>query len=108
VASLVVAGLMAGWISFENIRNDALKAIGRLKLNWHEEKLTDTTPNLFVHSGLQHPNMADSSCPWNGLATTIVIETTTYSGNYALLLVIQETRLLPKSQKPRLGFLAIP
>lgn len=66
VASPAVAGLFAGWISFENIRDDWGKAMERLKLNWHEGKLTDATPNILAHSGLDHPSKADGSCPWNG------------------------------------------
>jgi subtilisin family serine protease len=65
-ASPAVAGLFAGWISFENIRDDWGKAMERLKLNWQEGKLKDATPNIFAHSGLDHPNKADGSCPWNG------------------------------------------
>ena len=64
-ASPEAAGLFACWISFENIRDDWGKAMERLKLNWHEGKLKNATRNIFAHSGLDHPNKADGSCPWN-------------------------------------------
>jgi hypothetical protein len=64
-ASPAVTAMMAHYIGFEVIKDDALKAISRLKQNWHQDMLTDAVPNIFAHSGLQHP-LKGPNCPYNG------------------------------------------
>ena len=64
-ASPAVAAVLAHCIGFKVIKNHALKAIGRLKLNWHQGILDEAIPNIFAHPRLQHP-LKGPNCPYNG------------------------------------------
>ena len=57
--------MLAHYIGFEAIKDDALKTIDRLNSNWHEGILDVATPNIFAHSGLEHPSKL-FDCPYNG------------------------------------------
>jgi hypothetical protein len=63
----MVAAILATYIGYEGINDDALKAVERLKQNWHEGILdSKAIPNILVNSGLGHPDKT-STCPYNGI-----------------------------------------
>ena len=64
--------MLAHYIEFETIKNDALKATGRLKTNWHQGILDEASPNIFAHSELEHPlESTELSVQWTQVLWTI-------------------------------------
>ena len=85
LATPMVSAILATYISYEHITKNASKVVERLKQNWHEDFLQYATPNIFVHSGLEHP-ARKRGCPYNGYPRPCnAVENTKKMSMYSLL-----------------------